>query len=157
MPLTMLPSAVGTTFFKDFTNRNSIPKKASVFTLIGSISSLLIFVMLIKKVILLLYSPAYEAVVPLVYIVAPGCMFHGIGDYINRFLGAHGKGKELRNGAFVVGISNILGYTVLVYMFGTKGAAITKMTSGLIYCCMMYFFYVIFRKNYNCDSKKTEN
>ncbi|MHA1381327.1 MAG: oligosaccharide flippase family protein [Candidatus Helarchaeota archaeon] len=147
MPLTMLPNAVGTTFFKDFANRNYIPKNVSIFTLIVSIISLVIFIIFIKKVILLLYSPAYEAVVPLVYIVSIGCVFHGIGDYINRFLGAHGKGRELRNGAFAVGISNILGYTILVYMFGTKGAAVTKMASGLIYCFMMYFFYVKFRKN----------
>lgn len=146
MPLRMIPNAVGTTFFKDFANRNSIPKKATAFTLILSISALFFFVMLIKKVILLLYSSEYIAVVPLAYIVSIGSIFHGIGDYINRFLGAHGKGKELRNGAFAVGISNILGYTVLVYILGTKGAAITKMISGLIYCYMMYFFYMKYRK-----------
>lgn len=56
------------------------------------------------------------------------------------------KGKELRNGAFAVGVSNILGYIVLVHIFGTKGAAITMMISGLIYCYMMYFFYMEYRK-----------
>jgi hypothetical protein len=30
------------------------------------------------------------------------CMLHGFGDYVNCFLNAHGKGRELRNGAFVV-------------------------------------------------------
>ena len=146
MPLRMIPSAVGTTFFKDFANRNSIPEKATVFTLILSIIALFFFVMLIKKVILLLYSSEYIAVVPLAYIVSIGSIFHGIGDYINRFLGAHGKGKELRNGALAVGVSNILGYIVLVHIFGTKGAAATTMISGLIYCYMMYFFYMKYRK-----------
>jgi len=146
MPLRMIPNAVGTTFFKDFANRSFIPEKATVFTLILSISALIFFVMLIKKVILLLYSSEYIAVVPLAYIVSIGSIFHGIGDYINRFLGAHGKGKELRNGAFAVGVSNILGYIVLVHIFGTKGAAITMMISGLIYCYMMYFFYMKYRK-----------
>jgi len=146
MPLRMIPTAVGTTFFKDFANRNSIPEKATLFTLILSISALFFFVMLIKKIILLLYSSEYIAVVPLAYIVSIGSIFHGIGDYINRFLGAHGKGKELRNGAFAVGVSNILGYIVLVHIFGTKGAAITMMISGLIYCYMMYFFYMKYRK-----------
>jgi len=146
MPLMMIPSAVGTTFFKDFANRNSIPQKATAFTLILSISALLVFVIFIKKVILFLYSSEYIAVVPLAYVISIGSVLHGTGDYINRFLGAHGKGKELRNGAFAVGISNILGYTVLVYILGTKGAAITKMVSGLVYCYMMYFFYMRYRK-----------
>jgi O-antigen/teichoic acid export membrane protein len=141
MPLTMIPNAVGTTFFKDFTNMDSIPKKATTVTLVLSIGALIFFLLIIKKLILLLYSSEYSVVVPLAYLVSIGSIFHGFGDFINRFLGAHGKGRELRNGAFAVGFSNVLGYIVLVYVFGVKGAAITKITSGFIYCSMMYYFY----------------
>jgi len=146
MPLTMIPNAVGTTFFKDFANRSSISKKATTITLVLSICALLFFLLIIKKVIFLLYSAEYSAVVPLAYLVSIGCIFHGFGDYINRFLGAHGKGKELRNSAFAVGISNVLGYIVLVYAFGVKGAAITKVISGIIYFVIMYYFYTDFKK-----------
>ena len=146
MPLTMIPNAVGTTFFKDFANRDSIPKKATAVTLVLSMCALLFFFLIIKKVILLLYSAEYSAVVPLAYLVSIGCICHGFGDYINRFLGAHGKGKELRNCAFAIGISNIAGYLVLVYILGVKGAAITKIISGIIYCGMMYYYYKKFKK-----------
>jgi O-antigen/teichoic acid export membrane protein len=146
MPLTMIPNAVGTTFFKDFANRDSIPKKATAVTTVLSICALIFFLLIIKKVILLLYSSEYSAVVPLAYLVSVGCIFHGFGDYINRFIGAHGKGKQLRNGAFAVGVSNILGYIILVYFFGVKGAAITKIISGFIYWAMMYHFYKNFKK-----------
>lgn len=141
MPLTMIPNAVGTTFFKDFANRDSIPKKTTAVTLVLSIGALIFFLLIIKKVILLLYSAEYSSVIPLAYLVSIGCIFHGFGDYINRFLGAHGKGKQLRNGAFAVGVSNVLGYILLVYFFGVKGAAITKLISGIIYCGMLYYFY----------------
>lgn len=141
MPLTMIPNAVGTTFFKDFANRDSIPKKTTAVTLVLSIGALIFFLLIIKKVILLLYSAEYSAVVPLAYLVSIGCIFHGFGDYINRFLGAHGKGKQLRNGAFAVGVSNVLGYILLVYFFGVKGAAITKLISGMTYFGMLYYFY----------------
>lgn len=141
MPLTMIPNAVGTTFFKDFANRNSIPQKATAVTVVLSIGALIIFLLVIKKVILLLYTTEYSAVVPLAYLVSIGCFFHGFGDYINRFLGAHGKGKELRNGAFAVGISNIVGYLILVYILGVKGAAITKIISGVIYFFVMLYYY----------------
>lgn len=73
--------------------------------------------------------------------VSIGSFFHGFGDYIGKFLGAHGKGKEKRNGAFAVGVSNILGYSFLVYYFGVKGAAITKILSSFIYFAMMVFYY----------------
>ena len=146
MPLSMIPNAVGTTFFKDFANRDSIPKKATAVTLVLSIGALIFFLLIIKKVILILYSSEYSAVVPLAYLVSIGCIFRGLGDYVNRFLGAHGKGKELRNGTFANGISNVFGYTVLVYAIGVKGAAITKIISDFVYWYMMYYYYRKFRR-----------
>jgi Na+-driven multidrug efflux pump len=81
-------------------------------------------------------------------IIAIGSAIHGMGDYFNRFLGAHGQGKQLRNGAFVVGAVNILGYFILIKFFGIDGAAITKLAAGLIYCSMMIFYYFRFRKGH---------
>ena len=155
MPLTMIPSAVGTTFFKDFADKNFIPKKASIVTFALSISALLLFLLLIKHVVLLLYSKEFLSVVPLTYIISTGSVFHGFGDYINRFLGAHGKGKALRNGAIAVGLSNIFGYFVLVYKFGINGAAITKLISGIIYLSMMYCYYSKFTKRVIYIEQKT--
>lgn len=146
MPLTMIPGAVGTTFFKDFANRNSMPQKATAVAVTLSICALFVFFLSIKKIILLLYSNQYSAVLPLCYLLSIGCIFHGFGDYINRFLGAHGKGKQLRNGAIAVAVSNLVGYMALVYAFGVKGAAVTRLISGLVYFGMMYLFYKKFKE-----------
>lgn len=145
MPLAMISSAAGTTFFKDFANRDSIPKRATLVTLVLSIVVLLLFLLIIEKVILLLYSAKYIDAVPLVHIISVGCFLRGLGDYVNRFLGAHGKGRELRNAAFANGISNIFGYVVLVYFFGVKGAALTRTISDLVYLSMMCYYYRKFR------------
>jgi len=145
-PLALIPNAVGTTFYKDFANRDLIPKKTTVVTVILSLTSLLFFFLIIKKIILLLYSSEYSDVVSLSYLISIGCVFRGFGDYLNRFLGAHGKGREIRNGAFANGISNVLGYIVLVYALGVKGAAITKIGSDFIYLYMMYYYYKKFQK-----------
>ena len=156
MPLSMIPSAVGTTFFKDFANRDSIPLKATAVTIVLSIGALIFFLLIIKKVILLLYSAEYNSVVPLAYLVSIGCTFRGLGDYFNRFLGAHGKGKELRNGAFANGISNVIGYTVLVYAFEVKGAAVTKIISDFIYWYMMYYYYKKVKKELQFKNYKNK-
>jgi len=141
MPLMLIPNVVGTTFYKDFANRNSISKKATTVTIILSISVLIFFLLIVKKIILLLYSSEYSAVVSLAYLVSIGCIFHGFGDYINRFIGAHGIGKYNRNAAICVGISNIVGYIILIKLFGVKGAVITKVFSGIIYFGMMVYYY----------------
>lgn len=69
---------------------------------------------------------------------------HGLGDMFNRFLGAHGKGKEIRNGAFICGAIVVLGSTILVYFFEITGAVVTKLLSDIIYFMVMYFYYLKF-------------
>jgi len=141
MPLTMIPNVVGTTFFKDFADRNDIPKNILALTTFFSLCTFVLFVLLIKPVFFLLYPAEFKPVIPIIYLISIAHIFRGFGFFFNRFLGAHGKGKELRNAAFAVGISNVLGFMVLVYLFGVKGAAVTMIISYLIYFRMMFFSY----------------
>lgn len=141
MPLSMIPSVVGTSFFKEYSVRDSVSKKATMITIILSLVSLFLFLFLIKEIFNLLYTKRFSAAVDLAYIISFGAILHGFGDYYNRFLGAHGLGKQLRNGAISVGLVNLFGFVVLVHLFGVRGAAITRVLSGLIYFLMMYFAY----------------
>ena len=146
LPLAIIPTSAGTALYKEFANVSAIPKKATAVTLLLSISALLFFCLIIKKVVLMLYSIDYIAAVQLSYGLAIGSTLRGFGDYFNRFLGSHGRGKQLRNGAIVTGISNIVGYIVLVYYFGVNGAVITNVVSYFIYLSMMYYYYNKFRQ-----------
>ena len=142
MPLTMIPTVVGTTLFKEFANRNTIPKNITVLTLCLSLLSFLMFILFLEKIVLFLYSHEYYPVITLAYIVGVGCFFRGLGAYFNKFLGAHGKGKEMRNGAIADGIFNVFGYFFLVKFFGVKGAAATKIISDFLYMCLIYYYYI---------------
>ena len=74
-------------------------------------------------------------------ILAFGTSFHGFGDMFNRFLGSHGRGKEIRNSAIACGITSIAGYLILVYYFGIYGAIATRITGSLVYLlCMVYYY-----------------
>ncbi len=147
LPLAMVPNAVGTTFFKEFANSDSIPGKIVLITCGISIVTLLLFFLIIEKLIIILYSEEYISVVQLTYAMAVGSILHGFGDLMNRFLGAHGRGSDLRNGAIIVGIVNIVGFIVLVNYFGVSGAASTKLAAGAIYCLSMYAYYRRYRAN----------
>jgi O-antigen/teichoic acid export membrane protein len=146
MPLAMIPSVVGTTFFKDFANMNFIPRKVVAITLLLSIGTLLVFFIAIKYVILLFYSSAFAASIPLAYILSIAFTCNGYGDFINRFLAAHGRGREMRNSNFAICATNLFGYTFLVYAIGILGAAITKLCGSLMYLCMMNYYYRRYRK-----------
>jgi len=141
MPLALIPTVVGTTLFKEFANRPSIPAKATKGTIVISAVSLVFFMLLIKPMIIVLYSEAYLDAATLAYVVSSGQIMHGFGNYYNRFLGSKGQGKSLRNGAISVGITNILGFVTLVPFFGAYGAAVTKLSSGIVYVISMRIYY----------------
>ena len=140
-PLALISGVVGTTFYKDFANSNTLPSKPTKVTIALSVASLIAFLLIIGKVILLFYSKAYVNVIHLTYITAFGFTLWGIADYVNRFLGSHGLGKEMRNAAFLVGVTNVVGFTGLVFLFGVMGAAITKLLAGAVYLSAMVYFY----------------
>ena len=99
------------------------------------------FLLLIEEVVAALYSSEYLQTASLASMVAVGAVFHGLGDFYNRFVGAHGGGKQIRNSNLVVGTVNVVGNVIFVISFGAVGAAITKILSGLAHLLMMFFAY----------------
>lgn len=80
-------------------------------------------------------------------LLAIGMCFHGLGDMINRFLGAHGQGKQIRNAAFACGILMTVGSIVLVFYFQIDGAIITKVCSSFAYFIVILFYYLKYVSN----------
>lgn len=140
-PMLMIPSVIGTVYFKKFANIKTIPKKVFSFSILSTVVALFVFYVLIEQVILNFYAIEYLAVIDIAKILIFGFVFHGLGDLFNRFLGAKGKGKLLRNAAYVVGVVNVLGYTILVKYFDLQGAIITRILASGLYMLVMGFYY----------------
>lgn len=145
-PLTMLPSIIGTTYFKKFATQNQISKKVITTTFVLSVISLIGFVVLIFPLVDLLYSKEYSSVALFASLLAIGSTCQGLGDVFNRFLGAHGKGIMLRNGAFISGTVALFGYTFCIKYWGIDGAIVTRILSSLFYFLSMLIFYLKFRR-----------
>lgn len=148
-PILMIPSVIGTVFFKQFATIKTIPKKVFSFSLLSTLAALLVFYFLIESVIVTFYTEDYLSVSNIAKILIFGFLFHGLGDLFNRFLGAKGKGKLLRNAAYLVGLVNILGYTILVKLYDLNGAIITKILASFVYMGVMCFYYFRYIKNEN--------
>lgn len=146
-PLILIPSVLGTTFFKKFASLQFIPKKVILFSIAATLFALAVFYLCIEKVFLLFYTDDFAPTIAIAKLLIFGFLLHGFGDLINRFLGAKGQGKLLRNAAFAVGVVNILGYSLLVYYFGLMGAIITKIIASGVYLLMMYYYYTKFTKS----------
>jgi O-antigen/teichoic acid export membrane protein len=146
VPLSMVPQAVGTAFFKDFANLKKIPNKVVYSTVAISLVAFVLFVLLIEYVVRLLYSEEFLPVVPLIYIVAFSYLIQGFFLVLNRFLSAHGIGKELKNASFARGIINIVGFVVLTKLFGTVGACFTLVLANMAYMAYLFVKYQQFVK-----------
>ena len=146
-PLALLPSIIGTTYFKRFAHESNISRRILLSTFSLALISLIGFVLLIYPVVGFLYDERYSDVALFACILSIGFTFHGLGDVFNRFLGAHGQGTSLRNGAFISGAIALVGYTIGVYYFGIWGAIFTKISASLTYFASMVVFYFCFVRN----------
>lgn len=145
-PLAMLPAIVGTVYFKSFAHKDRIERKVLRDTIFISVVTLLLFIVLIYPIVNVLYDKTYSSVAAIASFLAIGTTVHGIGDMFNRFLGAHGRGKDLRNGAILCGVIILLGNIVFVYFWDINGAILTKILSSSVYAAAMVLCYLKFRK-----------
>ncbi len=141
MPLTMLPQVIGTTYFRQFATQSRIPSKLIKYIFGITLSSYLLFIVAIHPIIRFLYKPEYIHVAHFSIFLGVACVLNGLGDVFNRFIGAHGMGKYIRNAAFFSGSISLLGYTLFVYLFDVNGAIATRIFSTLVYCLTMVYYY----------------
>lgn len=141
-PLAMLPAVIGTSYFKRFANQDTMGRKVIVVTLLLSFLSLLLFVIFIGPIVGFLYDESYSNVAHIASFLAIGTTMHGLGDMFNRFLGSHGLGKQLRNGAFLCGGVMLIGNIIFVYFWGINGAVLTRILASTSYCLSMVYYYI---------------
>lgn len=143
-PLSILPTIIGTTYFKEFASQQRIDKYLLINSIVMSFGCLAVFDFIIDPVVEFLYDDSYISVAKYARWLAIGTTVHGFGDMLNRFLGSHGKGKELRNGAFLCGATMLIGNVLLVYLFGVDGAIATRIIASMVYCLTMVLYYIKF-------------
>lgn len=140
-PLSMLPAIIGTTFFRRFASQHCISKSVWMYSVGMTIASILIFSLSIRFIVAYLYPSTYFSVSRYASWLAIGMGFHGLGDMINRFLGSHGLGRQIRNAAFACGFTITTGSFIFVYLYGIDGAVFSKISSSFIYMTVLLFYY----------------
>jgi len=87
-----------------------------------------------------LYGKEFESVILLNLCSEFGVIAHGFGNFFNRYLGANGQGKALRNSAIIVGGCTMI-LNLLLYLNGVKAVlAYSKLASGFVYLILMLTF-----------------
>lgn len=145
-PLSFIPNTIATTHYKDFSKSKKVSRKILLSTIIISLAALIILWIIIGPFVKFFYGAEFEPVMQLNYIVSLGVIAHGFGDFFNRYLGANGQGKALRNSSFVVGGSMLLLSLLLIPEYGEFGAAYAKLWTGVIYTLIIIIYYFRYLK-----------
>ncbi|HLN22189.1 MAG TPA: oligosaccharide flippase family protein [Bacteroidales bacterium] len=140
-PLSFIPNVIATTHYKEFASKTSIAKRLTLITVGVSVFALVLCWILVGPFINIFYGAEFRPVIYLTFIGSIGIILHGTGDYYNRFMGSHGRGKALRNSAIIVGIVLFICNFTLIPLFGETGAAYTKILAGLTYLLSMLWYY----------------
>jgi len=143
-PLTLIPNVIATTHYKEFAQQNNIPKKLTKITIGLTLLALVVLWIMVGPFIDFFYEPSFHPVVKLNFIISIGMALHGLADYYNRFLGAHGKGKILRNSSIIIGISLLAANVILIPIWGATGAAYARLIGGVVYFFNMLISYQLF-------------
>ena len=143
-PLSTLPAIVGTTYFKQFASQPRIPRKVLSITFLATAGTCLAFVLLIKPLVVFLYTEQYRIVGVFAQWMSLSFCLHGLGDMFNRYLASHGQGRPVRNASMASGIVKLVGFTLMVWLWNTTGALIALTLSEFLYFIMLWGSYLHF-------------
>lgn len=146
MPLSFIPNTIATTHYKDFSISKKVPGKLLLISLSLTVFALILLWVLIKPFVELVYGHEFFSVISLNYIVSIGVIAHGMSDFFNRFLGANGQGKSLRNSSFVVGGTMLTFSLLLIPEYGEYGAAYARLITGIVYLGIILIYYFAYLK-----------
>ncbi|MFW5982956.1 MAG: oligosaccharide flippase family protein [bacterium] len=156
MPLSFIPNTIATTHYKDFSISKKVPKKLLLITTGLSLAALVGLWIIVPPFVRFFYGIEFQSVILLNFIVSIGVIAHGFGDFFNRFLGANGQGKALRNSSFFVGGSMMLFNLLLIPQWGEQGAAYAKLITGFVYLFIIVFYYLRFIRKNRPDSHNNQ-
>lgn len=143
-PLTVIPSVISTSHYREFATYKKLPSKIVKLTLLLSVSALVLLLIVVPFFVRFFYTEEFTPVIAINFIVSFSALLRGFSDFISRYLAARGDGKALRNSSFIVGFTTLALNVAMIPLWGAMGAAYSSVISGTIYLLVMIMYY---RKN----------
>jgi O-antigen/teichoic acid export membrane protein len=148
-PIATLARSMAMTRFKAFANRTEVSAYILRWNL-ALLSAASGGLLLAGPIAILLFlGEQYQPAIPLVPPFAIATFFAGLMQPYNMFLGAHGRGRELRNISLALGATNLAGLLLLVPVLGLLGAAWWASGSMFFNFLLNLYYYRKVRKELN--------
>lgn len=141
MPLSILPSIMGTSNYKSYIKAKVIPKQSFRKVVIACLVMQVGLLLCIDWVIKLFLPDEFRDVAMLIKIGSFGAILHGFADFVNKFLLAKGESRFLKKVSIAVGLTQLVSSLVLIKMYSATGGIIAKSLGSLVFFGSLYIFY----------------
>jgi len=143
IPLSHFSNALATTMFNRFASQDRIDSRVTRVNILFVVSSVSIFIVLRRFIIVSLFSAEYLPTVDLMLPLALAFGFSGLSKPFTLFLMARGAGKTVRNISIAVPTINIVLGILIIPRFEIMGAAWVQ---TVVLFCDLLLFFLAYRK-----------
>lgn len=141
MPLSFLPSIIGTSYYKQYINLPSIPAMAFKKVIVGCLLLQIGLLVGVDYFIDFFLGSKYDEVSFLIKLGSFGAILHGFGDFINKFLLAKGESVYLKKVSLLVGLVQLISSLALIHYLSSAGAVIAKSLGSLVLFGSLFYYY----------------
>jgi O-antigen/teichoic acid export membrane protein len=153
-PIVTLARSLAITRYRAFAAMDRIPRRIKFWNAV-TLGTAAISLALAGPLALPLVFPKYSDAARLLLPFAVWGFFSGLFQPYNMFLGAHGRGAEIRNIALAITLFSIVALLLSVPRWGIMGAAWSAAaTMALDYGLVLYYYRKLRRRLATDDSKK---
>jgi polysaccharide transporter, PST family len=142
-PLTHFSTALSSTLFKKFSAQEKINPKVHIVNGIFVVTSVIIFILLRKYIIIYLFSDNYLPTIELIIPLALAFGFSGLSKPFSLYLMARKHGKTVRNISITIPVLHIAVGLYIIPKYGIYGAA--WVATGVYLVDMLLFMISYFK------------
>jgi O-antigen/teichoic acid export membrane protein len=132
---------MATALFARMTRAQEIDRRWLAAAWTVGLAAVALTAVLAEPFLRIVFSPRYTAAVRTRDPARARQMLRGVTTVYNAFLSAHARGRELRNAAVVLTVSNLLLNFALIPPFGAKGAAWASLVALALNLGAHVFYY----------------
>ena len=146
-PMVRFSTSLSTSAYRSLAYRERLDRKFFLVNGVFLAASAIFIAACARPLIATVLTKQFLPATGLVYILVVTAFFQGLYQPFNAFLGAHGKGREMRSISFVVCVVNLGVAWALIPRLGAYGAAIGSSIAKLCeFLCNVYYYRQITRR-----------
>jgi O-antigen/teichoic acid export membrane protein len=141
-PLGVLLSSIGTVIFRSSSRLSRLPLDLIVLTGSTGVALGIAYWIATEWLLTVVFGDKYGPAVWMAQLLGIASLLIGLGDVLQRFLGAHGLGRALGAASVATGVVGMLTAAVLLPRMTTTGAIVASISAAATYVTLLAIVYV---------------